>query len=132
MKFSIDKKESFTIFSVLESKLNTLVAPDLKTELILLSNNGVKNVVLDMEQVEFIDSSGISAVLVGNRLAQNENGALVLVNVQDMVMRLLKISQLDSVLTIMPSIQEGKDFIMKLEFERALGIIADDSEEDNE
>ncbi len=132
MKFTVDKQESYTTFSVLEPKLNSMVAPDLKTELILLSNNGVKNIILDMENVEFVDSSGISAMLVGNRLAQNENGTLPLVNIQDNVLRLLKISQLDSVFTIFSSVQEAKDYIMKLEFERALGIFSDDVEDEGE
>jgi len=121
MKFAIDKKENYTVFSVLEGKLNTLVAPDLKTELAILNNEGISNIILDLSTVQFIDSSGLSAVLVGNRLCQSSNGLLVVAQVTDNVRRLIKISQLDSVLRIIPTISEARDYIMMNELMNALG-----------
>ncbi|MGB1241977.1 MAG: STAS domain-containing protein, partial [Chitinophagales bacterium] len=60
MKFALDKKDSYTVFSLLEPKLNTLFAPDLKTELTILHNEGIGNIILDLEKVAFVDSSGLS------------------------------------------------------------------------
>ncbi len=120
MKFSLDKKESFTIFSVLEKQLNTLNAPELKSELVLLNTEGRRNIILDMTEVHFVDSSGLSAILVGNRMCQAIDGVLILSNVQDHVNRLLKISQLDTVLTVTSDVQEARDLIMRHELRREL------------
>ncbi len=115
MKFALDKKDSYTVFSLLEPKLNTLFAPDLKSELTILHNEGIKNIILDLGKVSFVDSSGLSAILVGNRLCKSSNGSLIVAAPNDNVNRLLKISQLDSVLTIITSVQEARDYVMMQE-----------------
>jgi len=120
MKFTLDKQEKFTVFTVLDEKLNSLVAPKLKTELILLNTEGISNVILDLSPVSFVDSSGLSAILVANRLCKQGGGNLLITGVSDNVMRLIKISQLDKVLTILPSIAESRDFVMMHELENEL------------
>ena len=133
MKFALDKKDSYTVFSLLESKLNTLVAPDLKSELTILSNEGIRNIILDLENVAFVDSSGLSAILVGNRLCGGSGGRLIVAAPSKNVNGLLKISQLDSVLTIIPTVQEARDYVMRQEFVSELqgtNDSADDEDED--
>lgn len=120
MKFTIDKQESYTIFSIEEGKLNSLVAPDLKSELVFLNTEGAKNIILDMSKIEFVDSSGLSAILVANRLCQRDGGSFILSNLSENVLRLIQISQLDKVLKILPTVQEAKDYVMMEELEREL------------
>lgn len=120
MKFALDKRDSYTVFSVLEDKLNSLVAPELKTELVILNNEHIRNIILDLSEVKFIDSSGLSAILVGNRLCQGLGGALIVAQVTRNVHRLIKISQLDSVLNMIPDLQVAKDYVMMRELEREL------------
>ena len=76
MEFKIDKLDSYTLIKVAEEKLDTHIAPTLKSELVLVSGNGEKNIVLDLENVRYCDSSGLSAILVANRLCKNANGTL--------------------------------------------------------
>jgi len=112
VKFSIDKQDHYTVFSVQDEKLNSVIAPELKTELISLNTIGVNNIILDLTSLKFVDSSGLSAILIGNRLCKNDGGNLVLCNANEYVMKLMRISQLDNILTVLPSLQEAKDFIM--------------------
>ncbi len=120
MKFSIDKQEHFTVFSLKDEKLNSVVAPELKTELIGLNTIGVRNIILDLEALKFIDSSGLSAILIGNRLCQNANGTLIICNANEYVMKLMRISQLENILTVLPTIQEAADYIKMEELEKAI------------
>ncbi|GIV34318.1 MAG: anti-sigma factor antagonist [Chitinophagales bacterium] len=113
MKFSIDKKDKYCVFKLEDDKLNTLNAPKLKSELVILNAGGAKNIILDLSEVTFIDSSGLSAILIGNRLCKNAEGTFALANVNDYVAKLIKISQLDSILNIFPSVEEAADFILK-------------------
>ena len=107
MEFKIDKFENHTLIKVLEEKLDTHIAPTLKSELVLVSGNGEKNIVLDLSNCRYCDSSGLSAILVANRLCKNANGTFVLTGLNDAVERLITISQLDTVLNVSNSLDEA-------------------------
>ncbi len=120
MKFSIDKEEKYVIFKLEEEKLDSSVAPNLKSEFITLNAEGFNNIVFDLSGTKYIDSSGLSAILVANRLCDNANGGLVLFGVSDHVMKLFKISQLDSVISILPTQEEAVDRIFMDQIEKEL------------
>ncbi len=107
MEFKIEKLQNYTLIQVLEEKLDTHIAPTLKSELVLVSGNGEKNIILDLGKCRYCDSSGLSAILVANRLCKNANGTFVLTGLNDAVERLITISQLDTVLNIAGSVDEA-------------------------
>lgn len=111
MEFNIEKKENYTLIQVLEEKLDTHIAPNLKSELVLISGNGEKNILLDLSNCCYCDSSGLSAILVANRLCKNANGTFVLVGLNEAVERLITISQLDTVLNITETVDEAVGLI---------------------
>jgi anti-sigma B factor antagonist len=120
MKFSVDKRDRLCVLKVDEEKLLSNFAPQLKSELLLLHTEGYKNVILDLSAVQFVDSSGLSALLVGNRLSKEAGGTFVLTNLNTHIQKLVKISQLESILNIVPSLSESVDFIMMEELDRDL------------
>ena len=120
MKYSIDKQEKYAVLHLQEENLNSVVAPNLKSELVILSNEGVANLIMDLSHVKYVDSSGLSAILTANRLWKN-TGSFVLTGIKhDTVRKLIEISRLDSVLSIVPTVEESKDFILMEEIERTL------------
>lgn len=120
MKFSIDKRDRFCVLKIDEEKLLSNAAPQLKSELVMLHTEGFKNIILDLSQVQFVDSSGLSALLVGNRLSKDSGGTFVLTNLNSHIQKLVKISQLESILNIVPSLSESVDFVMMEELDRDL------------
>jgi len=129
MKFSIDKNEQYTVFTLLEENLNSIMAPLLKSEFIIARNEGIGNFILDVSNVKFIDSSGLSAILTANRLWKGF-GSFVITGIDHpSVKKLIEISRLDSVLEIIPTLQESIDFVMMEELERELK--AEASTDDN-
>jgi len=120
MKYSIDKQEKYSVLSLDEENLNSLVAPELKSEFVILSNEGIKNLIFDLSKVKFVDSSGLSAILTANRLWK-ALGSFVLTGVEyPSVKKLIEISRLDTILTIIPTVSESIDFIFMEELEREL------------
>jgi anti-sigma B factor antagonist len=111
MEFKIEKLNIYTLIQVLEEKLDTHIAPTLKSELVLVSGNGEKNIILDLSKCRYCDSSGLSAILVANRLCKNASGTFVLTGLNDAVERLITISQLDTVLNITGSVEEAVKLI---------------------
>lgn len=125
MKFRINKNERYTIFSLEEENLNSLIAPLLKSEFIIYRNEGAQNFILDLSNVKFVDSSGLSAILTANRLWKGF-GSFVITGINHpSVKKLIEISRLDSVLEIIPTEQEAIDFVMMEELERELNAEAD-------
>ncbi|MBX7125946.1 MAG: STAS domain-containing protein [Cyclobacteriaceae bacterium] len=118
MKYTIDKQEKYSLLRLHEEKLDSSVAPALKSELITFHAEGVRNIILDLTDVKYTDSSGLSALLVGNRILQEDGGIFVLTCLSDHTLKLIKISQLDSVLTILPSVEEGVDAVFMHEIEK--------------
>jgi anti-sigma B factor antagonist len=113
MKYSIDKQDKYTVFKLHEEKLDTVLAPSLKSELVTLNAEGVENIILDLTEVKYTDSSGLSAILVGNRVFGESNGFFVIAGIQDHVMKLIRISQLDSVLNITETVEDAIEAIVE-------------------
>jgi anti-sigma B factor antagonist len=118
MKYTIDKQEKYTLLSLHEEKLDSSIAPNLKSEMVTLHAEGARNLILDLGEVKYTDSSGLSALLVGNRILQEDGGIFVLTRLSEHTMKLIKISQLDSVLNILPSIEEAIDAVFMHEIEK--------------
>lgn len=112
MKYSVDKQEKYTVLSLQEENLNSVVAPNLKSELVILRNEGIENLILNLEDVKFVDSSGLSAILTANRL-WSDIGHFVLTGVEHTsVKKLITISRLDTILNIGTTLEESIDSIM--------------------
>ncbi|MDB4999879.1 MAG: anti-anti-sigma factor [Mucilaginibacter sp.] len=120
MKFSVDKHEKYILVKLNESKLNSLITPQLKSELILINTEGQRNIILDLSLIKFADSSGLSSLLVGHRICKNADGLFILCGLNDAVARLITISQLDNVLSIVPTCEEAIDLIFMEEIEKEL------------
>jgi anti-anti-sigma factor len=120
MKFTVDKHEKYILLKLNESKLNSLITPQLKSELILINTEGQRNIIFDLSQVKFADSSGLSSLLVGHRLCKNAAGSFILTGLNDAVARLITISQLDNVLSIVPTPEEAIDLVFMEEVEKEL------------
>lgn len=117
MEFIVDKYEKYSIVSIGKEKIDSTVAPEIKSEFMNLAQDGVKSVIVNMSEVKYVDSSGLSALLVGNR-AFSEIGAFVIYNVSDHVMKLINISQLDKVMNIVASQEEAADVVLMSEIQK--------------
>lgn len=112
MVVQADKHTYYLKLAVLADKLDSTVSPELKSEIIFHSGKGEKNLVIDLSGVKYIDSSGLSAILVANRRCQAARGVLVITGVEEAVLKLITISQLDTVLNIIQNPSEVEDFIL--------------------
>ncbi len=111
MDFIVESRDKGTVIEILTEKLDTHIAPALKSELVLVSGKGEKNIILDLSNCNYCDSSGLSSILVANRLCKNAGGTFVLCGLNEAVERLITISQLDTVLTITSNISEAEKMI---------------------
>ncbi len=120
MKYEIEKNDLYYVLIPKEEKIDSVLAPTLKADLITYEVEGAKNIILDLKNVKFMDSSGLSAMLVGNRTFREKNCSFVICNVNNHIEKVLKISKLDTVLGILPTLQEAIDSIQLDEIEKGM------------
>ena len=120
MKFTVDKHEKYVLIKLNENKLNSLISPQLKSELILTNTEGQRNIILDLANVKYSDSSGLSSLLVGHRICKNAEGTFILTGINENIARLITISQLENILTIVGTVDEAIDLIFMEEIEKEL------------
>jgi anti-anti-sigma factor len=126
MKYTVDKTDHYALLKLEEENLNSLIAPDLKSEFVFLRNEGVRNLIFNMSFLKYVDSSGLSAILTANRIWK-DYGSFVITGIEnDNIKKLIEISRLESILKIIPTVQEAIDFVHMEEIERDL---ESDSEE---
>lgn len=107
MNISTNKEENYSVVTVLSEKLDALIAPELKSALVLANKEGEKNIIVDLAKARYCDSSGLSAILVGNRLCKEAGGKFAITGLQPTVKKVISIAQLDKVLNITADVSEA-------------------------
>src|ERR1700709_1940974 len=120
MKFTVDKHEKYILLKLNESKLNSLVTPQLKSELILINAEGQRNIILDLSPIKSADSSRSSRLPIRHRLCKNAEGSFILTGLNDSVSRLVTMIQLDHTRKMGRTIEHVVDLIFMEEIEKEL------------
>ena len=96
MRFEETKIGDILVAKVLESRIVSDVAPRFKHQIIDYISSGNRSIVLDLEAVSFIDSSGLGA-LVSSLKAIGKEGDLVLSGTGGSVVSMFKLTRMDKV-----------------------------------
>jgi anti-anti-sigma factor len=114
MNYEVNKINGITVFRLKEKRLDTNISGLVKGEFtLLLKVEGVNKLIIDLSGVETCDSSGLSAILVANRILNSNNGNMLLASPSDKVLSLIKITQLDRVLRICNTVDEAVQDLSK-------------------
>jgi len=107
MQFDIKKNGTATVFKLKERRLDASISPELKGEFLILCDGKTSNLILDLSDVEFCDSSGLSALLIAERKMREHGGVVKLAGLQKKVMSLVKISHLDRAFSIYDTVTKA-------------------------
>ncbi len=115
MQYSLDHLDHYSVLRLKDENLNSLVAPHLKAQLILLHTEGAPALILDLSEVSFVDSSGLSAILTGNRLWKDDNNdKFIIIGINSPnITRLIEISQLQAILAIEKNLEDALKHLEK-------------------
>ena len=98
MGFVKEEQKGVIVITIEDERLDSIIAPQLKSELLFLVNEGKKNIVIDLSNVNYADSSGLGALLFGIRQLKNVAGQLKLLAANERIMSLVRIARLDGFL----------------------------------
>lgn len=95
---------------VVSGEIDVYTAPQLKESLVAQIEAGCSRVVVDMNGVGFIDSSGLGVLVSGLRRAKERDGCIRLVCTREHVLKIFRITGLDKVFAIFPNVAEARQF----------------------
>lgn len=98
MKFTVERTPGRALIAG-TGRLNMVQAPKLREVVAEVVGAGHRHVVVDMAGVEFVDSSGLGALVGCLKLARQAGGDLRIAAVNDQVRMVLGLTGMDRVLT---------------------------------
>lgn len=91
----------------LRGSLDLATAPSLRAALLEAANEGKHDIIVDLSQLEFLDSTGLGALIGAQRRALEYNGCLRLIVSDGPIQRLLTITGLMKVLPVYASLESA-------------------------
>lgn len=84
-------------------------SPKLRAKLMELTDAEEKTILVDLQNVKYMDSSGVATLVEALQKVRKYNGQLKIANLRDGVKDVFELSRLDKVFDIYLTIQEAKD-----------------------
>ncbi|MDP9182725.1 MAG: STAS domain-containing protein [Actinomycetota bacterium] len=94
---------------VVGGEIDVYTAPKLREQLVDLVNAGRYHLVVDMETVEFLDSTGLGVLVGGLKRVRAHDGSLRLVCTQERILKIFRITGLTKVFPIHGTVTEAVD-----------------------
>ena len=91
--------EGATIISV-GGEIDVYTAPRLRDRITELVGEGVYDLIIDMEAVEFLDSTGLGVLVGGLKKVRAHDGSLQLICTQERLLKIFRITGLAKVFAI--------------------------------
>jgi anti-sigma B factor antagonist len=88
-------------------EIDGYTAPELRDKITELVAAGHHDIVVDMENVDFLDSTGLGVLVGGLKKVRAENGSMQLVCGQDRLLKIFRITGLAQVFTIHATLDEA-------------------------
>ena len=104
MNLASEKKDGATIIHLNEEKIDIGNSIEFRSELSKHAETDSEMIILDMEKVTFIDSSGIGVLITFFHFSIDSNKVLKLANCQEKVIETMKTTKLDSKIPMFDSI----------------------------
>jgi anti-sigma B factor antagonist len=107
MILKIEEKGTVILIEVKEERLDAHNSGELKTQMLTLFEEGKNDIIVDLQAVRFVDSSGLGALVSGFKNASARNGNLKLCGLQHQVKSMFELTRLHRVFEIFPDSAEA-------------------------
>jgi anti-sigma B factor antagonist len=86
-------------------EIDVYTAPQLRERLVSMVDGGARHVVVDLGRVEFLDSTGLGVLVGALKRLRGVGGELSLVCNQERLLKIFRITGLDRVFTLYPTVE---------------------------
>ncbi|QTA79255.1 Anti-sigma-B factor antagonist [Desulfonema limicola] len=110
MIFKIKQKGKVIILKALVKRLEADIAEEIKKELSELVNKKTKIMVIDISDVDFIDSSGLGAIIFTYKLLKGK-GRIAIAGAKEGVKSILQLTRMDRLFQIFENTKEAVNIL---------------------
>ncbi len=103
LDLSVAERNGFTVVTV-RGEIDVYTAPRLRERVVELANQGHYDVIIDLNGVDFLDSTGLGVLVGALKRLRGHDGDLVLVCTQHRILRIFEITGLTKVFVIRDSV----------------------------
>lgn len=111
MNYTTNKLKGYQLLTIQEERVDAHNSSELKQIFTELMEQGEIDIIVDLHQVHFIDSSGLGALLSGYKNAEAKSGKLVLSGLQAQVGSMFELTRLNRVFEIYANPDEASGII---------------------
>ena len=107
MQMKIEENGAVRLIYLKEERLDAHNSDELKAQLNRLFDSGMKDLLIDLKEVRFIDSSGLGVLVSGFKNASARQGSLKLSGLQSQVKSMFELTRLHRVFDIFQTVDEA-------------------------
>jgi anti-sigma B factor antagonist len=106
LEIDVARRAGYTVVSP-QGEIDFATGPQLKDAITELLVAGEVNLIIDLQAVDFIESTGLGALIGGRRRAHALTGSLRLVCTEEQMLKIFRITGLDKVFEIHDSLDDA-------------------------
>lgn len=93
-----------------KGEVDVYTSPMLKAHIVDAIDDGCTDMIVDLEDVGFIDSSGLGVLVSGLRRVKERSGSMRLVCTRESILKIFRITGLDKVFPVFSTVKEAMEF----------------------
>lgn len=105
IKIDLKETDAIPVLAV-QGEVDVYTAPKLKSRILSLIDNQQYSMIIDLNGVDFMDSSGLGVLVGGLKRVGPHDGSIILVLNRPNILKIFKITGLDKVFKIYGSVEE--------------------------
>jgi anti-anti-sigma factor len=114
MEYSIENIDQIVIFGIKNKDINSNISADLKEQLLILSQPDIKALVVDISEVQTIDSAGIGSFLLAERQLSDHGVPMAFVGANGVIKSTMRMLNLDQLFDFFETKDEAKKTILDI------------------
>jgi anti-sigma B factor antagonist len=112
MRFKKQKRGPILKLTILENRLDANNVPDFKRQWLKLLASGPAGLIIDVSNLEFIDSTGLGAILKGLKLGDQKT-VVVVCGAREPILSMFKLTRMDKIIKLFSSEPEALSYVQK-------------------
>ena len=110
--YQIKTEEELVIVTLSGNLINKQQAGDLMNELDFYLNEGLNKVVINLDDMMYMNSTGLSVLINIFTKVRNGDGEVVLVNIPEKINKLLLVTKLNSIFNVENTLEDAKKILI--------------------
>ena len=107
MQIDTETRDGKTILAPKADRLDAANSGEFREKILSLLEKGGQQLVVDLSGVNFIDSSGLGALLSGYKSANLRSGSFILTGLKPRVLSMFELTRLHRVFTIVATVEDA-------------------------